>query len=192
MQIILASESPRRTQLLRDAGIEHVTDPSNIDETIPPNIDVTEAAKFLAEEKALAVAGKYQEGLVVAADTVIVFGTQILGKPKDRQDAKGMIEMLSGKMHEVVTGFCVIDTASGMKQSKSCTTQITFKYLDDQQIENYLSLADDQLMDKAGSYALQEHGILLTERIEGDFFNVKGLPMLELLEVLEEFGYRAL
>lgn len=192
MQVILASSSPRRTQLLKNAGIEHVVDPSNIDETIPGGIDISEAAQFLAEEKALTVAKKYQEGLVIAADTMIIFGTQVLGKPNNREEAKQMIATLSGKMHEVVTGISIVDASSGMKLSKTCATQITFKFLDDAQIEKYLDIAGDQIMDKAGAYALQEQGILLTEKIEGDLFNVIGLPMLELISMLEEFGYKLL
>lgn len=185
-QIILASGSPRRKELLEKAGLKFIVDPSSYEEKLDSNLEPSELVKQLSLEKAQDVAKKYKNAFVIGADTIIVFEGKILGKPKDENDAKETLSRLSGKAHSVITGFTLIDTATGKTISEFVETKVYFKELTSQEIDDYVKSGEP--LDKAGSYATQGLGAKLIDRIEGDFDNVVGLPTSEVLKKLKEFG----
>ncbi len=181
-KIILASQSPRRKQLLEWAEIEFEVMVSNVDETIPAGLPFDEAAISIARAKAVAIAAEETSGLpVLAADTIVVCGTNIIGKPKDREAAITTLTELSGKTHKVITG--VIILMDGQEVSFADTTSVTFHDLTHEQIVFYVDKY--QPYDKAGAYAIQEWiGVVGIKCIEGDFYNVMGLPVSRVLQVL--------
>ena len=183
MQLILASASPRRQELLKVFGIPFTVRAADIDETmnakLPPEQEVARVSRL----KALAV--PREEGdAVVAADTIVVCRGQILGKPRDEADAVRMLKLLSGGAHQVMTG-CTVVKGSSSETFTEITT-LHFRPLTDREIARYV--ASGEPMDKAGAYGVQGLGALLVERIDGDFFNVMGLPVLLLSRMLAEFG----
>jgi len=188
-RVILASGSPRRKELLESAGIEFDIIVSDVDE----DIDVSEPAllvKELALLKAAAVAKiQKQHALVIGADTVVSIGGNILGKPNNGADAKRMLNMLSGRAHQVYTGVCVVDSNSGVSVSMHQTTNVIFKLLTRKQIRDYV--ATKEPLDKAGAYGIQGLGGRLVKYIIGDYNNVVGMPVELLLRILnEEFDYK--
>jgi septum formation protein len=197
LRVILASNSPRRHELLTKAGVKHtVHKPSTpIDETLDPDIAAmpAEAAKKLAEKKAGAVvqdllatglpSGMYA---IIGADTMVVLGPKIYGKPRNLDDAKNMLSELSGNTHDVITGVSLWmlmikpdDSISLGYRSFADKSQVTFKVLDDEQIANYLRKGES--FDKAGAYAIQGEGAALVESTEGELDNIIGLPVTHLL-----------
>jgi len=173
-KLILASGSPRRKQLLEQAHISFDVVVPDVDETNPPGMPGVEVPEFLARKKALAVAEHYPGRCILAADTVVLLGEEILGKPAGLAEAKAMLAKLSGRMHRVVTGVCLL--AEGQLFSFSETTEVYFRPLLEQQIEAYVE--QYRPLDKAGSYAIQEYiGIVGIEKIVGDYYNVMGLPV---------------
>lgn len=181
-KIILASASPRRRELLTTAGIEFEVLVSEADETIPEGTAPKEAAMMTAEKKALAVAEKC-DGTVIGADTIVVIEDRILGKPKDEADAADMLRFLSGREHEVITGVCITD---GEKTEKFAqVSKVRFYELTEDEIAAYV--ATKEPMDKAGSYGIQGKGCVLVESIEGDYFNIVGLPVAETVRALRRF-----
>lgn len=189
-QIILASQSPRRKQLLDQLGIKYKVVPSNIEEKMNPRLKPRSQAEQLSLQKAETVANKHPHAIIIAADTIIVLKDEILGKPTSLSDAKRMLSKLSGKMHFVITGFTIYDTTSQKMITDSVVTKVYFKKLSKREIDNYVTT--EQLMDKAGAYAVQEKGALFVEKIEGDFFNVVGLPIFAVSEQLKKFGVKIL
>ncbi len=183
--LILASASPRRRQMFKNAGLQFQVAPADIDET--PRPDETPAALVgrLACEKADAVLHKHSGDVVVAADTVVAFDDHILGKPVDMADARRMIEMLSGRVHHVYTGVCIVQTAPERRRSWVADTEVCFKPLSSSEIDHYLSISSP--LDKAGAYAIQEHEALLVDSYSGLYSNVVGLPIEEVLEALSDF-----
>lgn len=190
-KFILASASPRRRELLEQVGMEFdvfVTnaDESKIDKNLPPELYVAE----LAMTKAAAAAGALKnerDALIISADTVVCLDGKILGKPKNEEDAYLMLSELSGKIHKVYTGICVMRTSDGFAAAGSECTQVHFKKLTHEKKEKYIKSGEP--MDKAGAYGIQGKGALLVEKICGDYFNVVGLPLSKLAEMLEkEFG----
>lgn len=180
-KIILASGSPRRKQLLEQAHIPFEVLAADIDETNPPGMPGHEVPVHLAIEKAKAIAARYPERTILAADTVVLLGNDILGKPANRADAKQMLSRLSGKVHVVVTGVCLLK--GGVADSFSVSTEVYFRPLSEAQIDLYLD--NYQPYDKAGSYAIQEYiGIIGIEKINGDYYNVMGLPVGEVVKRL--------
>lgn len=178
MEIILASSSPRRQELLREAGFYFRSEAPQIDEWNPvthPDLTPVTLAQANARRKAEEIAVNHQSAIVLAADTIVCCQGKILGKPKDRVDATAMLGWLNGKTHEVITAMSWLDT--GRKQIKEyvARTQVTFRSLSAEDIEHYLDKV--HVYDKAGAYALQEHGQDIVERIEGSRTNVIGLPM---------------
>ena len=149
-----------------------------------------ELAMFLSAEKARSVADKYPEALIIGADTFIVYGDHVLGKPKTEQRAREMLRVLSGKENAIISGVTILDSASGKKHSFHETTRVFMKDLSDETISAYIKTGEP--LDKAGSYALQELGAILIDRIEGDFFNAMGLPLSRLVEELKQFNIRVL
>jgi len=189
-RLILASASPRRKELLQGLGlvfevmISHL--PEHPEEGLPPQ----QIARKLARAKAEEVAGKLNDGIVIGADTLVVLDGEILGKPRDRREAAVILRHLSGRTHEVITGVTVIDTASGRTLQSEGVTQVCFRELSDDEIEQYVSTGEP--MDKAGAYGIQGKGILLIERIEGCYTNVVGLPLPALADMLARLGCRIL
>lgn len=188
--IILASNSPRRRELLRQIGLAFTTDPAYVDERVLPGEQPEAYAVRVALEKARAVAQRSRTGIVVAADTIVVLGDAILGKPANAEDAMRMLEMLSGKMHYVITGLVVIDSQSGKTLARTAWTKVWFRKLTPEEIASYVATGEP--LDKAGAYGIQEKGSLLVEKIEGCYFNVVGLPVSLLGKMLQVFGINIL
>lgn len=182
-KIILASASPRRQELLKYIVPEFEVKPADIDESLPEDVPAEKAAEYLAVQKARHIAKQYPECVVIGSDTVVIIDGIILGKPADGADAERMLKLLSGRTHKVVTGVCI---ARGEKtDSFSCETKVKFYPLTEEEIRGYI--ASGEPMDKAGAYGIQGYGSLLAEGIEGDFFNVMGLPAAMLKRRLEKF-----
>lgn len=184
-KLILASASPRRHQLLADAGFKFEVKLKHTEEIWPEGMRAEEVPEYLACLKASAFKEELMPGeLLITADTVVYLDSKILGKPRDRQDAIGMLRQLSGKKHTVVTGVCL--TTTSRHQSFSACTDVFFKVLSDEEITCYVD--NCKPFDKAGAYGIQEWiGYIGIERIEGSFYNVMGLPVQKLYEVLKNF-----
>lgn len=176
MRIVLASASPRRKELLSRLYDTFIIDPAKIDETLPDDIGAEFAPLFLSAAKADEVASRHKNDLVIAADTVVVCGRRILGKPKDREDAKRMLKALSGVEHKVLTGCCI--SYKGENIGFTSESYVRFYPLTDEEIEAYLDTGEP--MDKAGAYGIQGEGALLIENIDGDYYGVIGLPIARL------------
>lgn len=181
--IVLASASPRRTELMSLAGIAFSVVPADICEAVLPGELPADHVMRLSKEKADAVAERSEGRFFVGADTVVVLDGAILGKPVDETDAARMLRLLSGRDHEVITGFTVFDRISGVRISRSVSTEVTFKYLQDSEIMAYIATGCP--MDKAGGYAIQGGAVHFVRSINGSYTNVIGLPMTELYEVLQ-------
>jgi septum formation protein len=149
-----------------------------------------ELARSISLEKAKVVAGKHKNAIVIAADTFIVFSGKILGKPNTSAEARKMLMMLKGKSHSVITGFTILDTDKDKVLTKSVETIIHIKNLTSEEVDAYVKSKEP--LDKAGAYAIQGLGSVIVERIEGDYFNVIGLPLSVLAEGLKEFGVHIL
>ena len=186
MKIVLASASPRRKELLEKLGFEFEVDPGNHAEQLRPTSDPHALAREISLKKASIVAGKYPDALIIAADTFIVFGDTILGKPENKAESRKMLTTLNGNAHIVITGFSIVDTKSGKTVSGSTGTTVYMKELTPQEIDAYVK--SQEPLGKAGAYAIQGIGAVIIDRIEGDYFNVVGLPLSTLTEALKEFG----
>ena len=171
-------------------GLKFKVEPSNCQENLSLDLEPQELAKSLSLEKARLVAQKHKNALVIAADTFIVFENKILGKPNTKTEAKDMLEILNGKRHLVITGFTVIDTDTGKAISKAVETKVYLKKLSPDEIDAYVK--SEEPLDKAGAYAIQGLGSVIVEKIEGDYFNVIGLPLSALAESLKEFDVHVL
>jgi septum formation protein len=189
-EIVLASASPRRSDLLKQIGLQFRVMPSSIEEALDSHLMPEQVVQDLAFMKAVDIAKKlYDSALVIGADTVVVKGS-ILGKPENKAEACSMLNILSGQWHEVITGIAVVDSLS-LKSVKSFEkTRVKFKTLTDDIIEAYIKTGEP--MDKAGAYGIQGIGSVLVERIEGCYFNVVGLPLAKLSEILKSFGVKIL
>ncbi len=185
-RIILASASPRRKELLEKIGLRFKVEPSNYEEDMHSELEPHDFARKISLEKAEAVASKHKNAIVIAADTFIVFGGQILGKPHTENEARKMLETINGTSHSVITGFSIIDTDKNKTLSKSVETKIYIRKLTLAEIDAYVKSKEP--LDKAGAYAIQGLGAVIVEKIEGDYFNVIGLPLSALTEALKEFG----
>ena len=181
--IVLASASPRRTELMTLAGLQFTVVPADICEDVLPGETPAEHVMRLSREKADKVAATGEGRFFIGADTVVVLDDAILGKPADEADAFRMLTALSGRDHEVITGFTVFDKVSGIHISRSVCTEVTFKELEEQEINAYV--ASGCPMDKAGAYAIQGGAVHFVRSICGSYTNVIGLPMTELYEVLQ-------
>lgn len=181
-KIILASASPRRKELLEKLDLDFSVCPADIDESLLPDEDAAMYPLRTAVQKAMAVAKTTEDALVIAADTVVAVDDDILGKPRDEAEAKAMLKRLSGREHIVITGIGVVDTASGRTLSATEQTIVYFHPLRDEEIDAYI--ATGECMDKAGSYGIQGKGSLLVRKIDGDYFNVMGLPLSRLYRLL--------
>jgi len=188
--IILASNSPRRKDLLRQIGVTFTSDPAHVDESALPGESPESYAIRMALDKAQVVSRRHGAGLIIAADTVVVLGDTILGKPMDLKDAERMLGMLSGKMHLVITGLALVDSGTGKTLTRAAVTKVWFRNLTPEEVRSYAATGEP--VDKAGAYGIQEKGSLLVEKIEGCYFNVVGLPLSLLSKLLQDFGIRLL
>lgn len=182
--LVLASASPRRREILTNAGLAFTVQVANIPEEPEPGESPIACAERLARDKAIAVRQKMPTGLVLGADTVVVVGDAMLGKPVDDADAARMLRLLSERTHRVVTGVCLAGT--GFEDTRSETTAVTMDVLSEEDIRYYVSTGEP--MDKAGAYAIQGIASRWISRIEGDYFNVVGLPVSLVYRMLREHG----
>ena len=180
--LVLASASPRRQELLRNARIAFEVQPAHIAEDPLPGEAPRACAERLGREKALAVAGQRPHDVVLGADTVVVIDGEILGKPSDAADAARMLRLLSGREHQVITGVCLV--VDGKPSVASETTLVTMSEITDKDIADYISSGEP--MDKAGAYAIQGIASRWISRIEGDYNNVVGLPVALVFRMLRE------
>ena len=184
-KLILASASPRREQLLKQIGLEFEVMPSDFDESRLCMNNPTESVQQAALEKARAVARKLVEGIVIGADTIVVYAGEVMGKPKDQSDAIQILKRLSGKKHEVITGVALVNARNNLEYVWSEKTSVWFRQLSDIEIKKYVE--SGQPMDKAGAYGIQGRAAAFVKRIEGCYFNVVGLPLASLVENLKRF-----
>ena len=186
VDIILASNSPRRKDLLRQIGLDFSIAPVDVDERVLPNEAPEGYAVRVALDKARLAASLAGAGIVIAADTIVVVDDEILGKPADASDAERMLKILSGKAHRVITGLAVMDAATGRTLTRTSITRVWFRRLAQQEIKSYVATGEP--LDKAGAYGIQERGALLVDKIDGCYFNVVGLPLSLLGKLLRDFG----
>ncbi len=188
-KIVLASKSPRRRELLSEFVSDFDIIADDAEEITEDGITPEETVRNLAMQKARNVAKKADESaLVIGADTVVFIDGKILGKPANKEEASEMLHMLSGRDHHVCTGLAIIDNESKKSYCGFERTAVHFRHLEDEEIDKYIATGEP--MDKAGAYGIQNIGALFVEGIKGDYFNVVGLPLCKLGQVLkEEFGY---
>ncbi len=189
--IILASSSPRRRELLSQAGIPFTVIPGEVDEE-KTELSGTpgQKAEHLAYLKAQDVAKNMDKGIVLGADTIVVCNEEIFGKPADEKDAQRMLESLSGREHFVITGIALIDAASGAVKMGYETTIVKFSLLTAEEIQAYIKTGEP--FDKAGAYGVQGRGALLVEGLNGCYSNIVGLPLKKLDNMLKEFGIKVM
>lgn len=181
-KLVLASKSPRRAELLRAAGWEFEVCPADIDETPFASEDAITYVKRLAEAKATAVAGRFPTHLILGADTVVVIGEELLGQPSDEADARRMLSLLSGRWHMVVTGVAFVRFGNPPRiMVDHGSTRVRFHQMSSDEIDWYV--ASGEPLGKAGAYAIQGQGALFIEGIQGDYFNVVGLPLRLVYEM---------
>lgn len=185
MRLVLASGSPRRREILRLLSLEHETRLAAVDEELRPGEDARIEARRLAVEKASAIPCGPEE-VILAADTLVVLGDEILGKPTDEADAVRMLMRLQGRRHEVFTGLAL--RVGSRIEADIAVTRVWFRSLDAAECEEYVGSGEP--LDKAGAYGIQGLGAVLVQRIEGEYFNVMGLPVQLLLSLLARFGLR--
>ena len=186
MRVILASASPRRRDLLTMIGIAHEVIPADVDETYGPEEVPRAHAERLAREKASVLAARAPDAVIIAADTIVVVDGDVLGKPRDADEAARMLRRLAGRTHTVFTAVAVARGAqmlSGVEE-----VGVTFRPLDDATITSYVATGEP--MDKAGAYGIQGYGAAIVERIDGDYFAVMGLAIGRMLALLRELGFR--
>ena len=185
-RFIVASASPRRRELLLTAGFSFEVIPSDADESCEEKLAPTELVRELAFRKAKSVFENNTDAVVLGCDTVVEYGGVILGKPEDREDAKRMLRMLSGKVHNVHTGVCIMSSEKTLSFEK--TVRVEFYELTDELIDTYVASGDCD--DKAGAYGIQGKGCILVKGIEGDYFSVVGLPVAETARALWSLGVK--
>jgi septum formation protein len=192
MKLILASSSPRRAEVLRNAGFVFQVCPADVDETRQPKEAAEDYVRRVAKAKAHTVAERArvagERAIVIAADTIVLAEGQILGKPKDADDARRMLRLFSGKTHEVLTALCVINIATGKEALHVEKTRVQFLKMSEEEIESYIQTGEP--FDKAGAYGIQGIAGRFATRIEGSYFNVLGLPLSRLWTTLKELGWK--
>lgn len=184
--LILASKSPRRRDLLNQAGLTFTVIPSTVDERAVAIASPEEHVRLLAEAKAGEVAQRFPESWVIGADTVVFIENTVLGKPRTQSEARHMLETLSGKTHKVLTGYCICCKNAKRSFSRTVETKVLFKPLTDREMDWYVSTREP--FDKAGGYAAQGLGTFLIQRVEGSYTSVVGLPVCEVVDYLVKQG----
>ncbi|MGI6492974.1 MAG: Maf family protein [Pelotomaculum sp.] len=183
-KIVLASASPRRAELLRQVGLEFEVMVSEVEETLTPGLEPAAQVELFALRKANAVAAALDRGIVIGADTVVVQGGRVLGKPVDAQEAVEMLQLLQGKGHEVYTGVALVDARSSVKLVEHVMTRVFFNAMSEETIRRYVATGEP--LDKAGAYAVQGRAALFINRLEGCYYNVVGLPLARLATMLKK------
>lgn len=184
--LILASQSPRRKLLLRQIGLTFTVRPSDVREDLWDHETPRHNAKRIALSKAVKVAGEVKSGIVIGADTIVVLGKSILGKPRSATEARRMLRRLSGRMHTVYTAFALIDVATRKKVVRIEATKVWFRKLANKEIIEYVRSGSP--MDKAGAYGIQDdYGAVFVRRVEGCFYNVVGFPLTSFYQTLGQF-----
>ncbi|GBE22402.1 septum formation protein Maf [bacterium BMS3Bbin01] len=186
--LVLASGSPRRHELLTMAGVLHIVDVPEIDETALRGEAPDAYVARLARAKARAVASRHPERWTLGADTVVVVDGRIVGKPRDTVEAESMLEMLAGRRHEVITAVALVRGAR--IEERSSTTAVWMRPFDRETVRSYVATGEP--MDKAGAYAAQGVGAILIDHMDGDFFTVMGLPLTTVIEMLRSVGFGAM
>lgn len=186
VEVILASQSPRRRELLTLVGIKHIVSPADIDESVMPDEAPVPHCERLARAKAHVLAERHPDAVIIAADTIVVLDGDILGKPSDAADARAIIARLSGRTHTVYTAMAV--ARGGRTESAVEEVAVTFRELSAEDIAEYVATGEP--MDKAGAYGIQGYGATIVARIEGDYFSVMGLGLRRLVALLERVGLR--
>ena len=182
-QLILASASPRRKALLRQIGLNFKVIPSHVHEPPYNGHDPVAYARGLATLKATEIAGKHPTALVVGADTIVVVGEEVLGKPADKTSALEMLEQLSGRSHQVITAYALHLNGQGLQEVHSVSTRVHFKALKSYEIKRYIDSGGP--FDKAGAYGIQDYSSIFVDEIQGCFYNVVGLPISDFNQRLE-------
>jgi septum formation protein len=183
--LVLASRSPRRAELLRRLGLDFEIVPGEVDETYVDHEMPAAHAERLAREKAIAVAASRPGHLVLGSDTIVVLGSDVLGKPRDAAEAAAMLRRLSGREHEVFTGVALAD--GSRVHSAVERVAVRFRNLGDSEIDDYVATGEP--LDKAGAYGIQDMGSALVESIQGDYFAVMGLPVVRTIDLLKRAGW---
>jgi septum formation protein len=186
VRVVLASQSPRRRELLALVGIPHTVAPADIDERVQPGEHAIAYCERLSREKAAALAQHDADAIVIGADTIVVIDGDILGKPRDEAEAEAMLARLAGRTHTVFTAVAV--ASGGDMRSAVEEVSVTFRPLDAATIAAYVATGEP--MDKAGAYGIQGYGATIVQRIDGDYFSVMGLPLGRLVDLLHGAGYR--
>ncbi len=185
-KLLLASTSPRRKMIMEQVGLPFKVIDNDYEEDMTLDMTPEELVKFLSKGKADSIKTDEKDAVIVAADTIIAHEGQVLGKPHTPEKAKETLKTLSGKRHQVITGFTVRDLESGESVSEAIVTDVEFKDLSDEIIDLYVATGEP--LDKAGAYGIQDGGAALFKGVYGDYYNVVGLPIAPLLEVLNKFG----
>jgi septum formation protein len=188
--IILASTSPRRKEILAKTKLPFIVVPSKYEEDMTLQMPPIELAKHLSLGKAKSVANDYKDAIIIGADTFVVFKNKLLGKPKNDQQAREMLQMLRGNENDLITGVTIIDTLNNKEKSFHEISRVFMKDISDEMIDSYIKTGEPLHM--AGAYSIQEIGAIFIDRIEGDFFNAMGLPLARLAEELKGFGVNVL
>lgn len=187
-KIILASDSPRRRQLLANAGFKFKAVSSGYHEDISLKMKPKELVKFLALGKALKVVKKYPKAIVIASDTIVALDQKVLGKPASTVQAKIFLRKLSGRSNSVITSLVIIDAETGKKFVKAYEAKVYFRKMSETEINYYIKTGEP--MDKAGAYAIQGYGSAFIDKVVGDYFTVVGLPIFSLVKELKKFGIK--
>jgi septum formation protein len=189
-KIILASTSPRRQELFARLNLPFTVESSDYEEDMSLAMSPQKLAITLSAGKAAAVAKKHRQGLVIGADTFVVFNNQLLGKPTDKNEAKIMLKKLSGRRVDILTGLTIIDAASRRKISTAAVTKVYLRKMSESEIDNYI--ASGEPLDKAGAFAIQGLGAVIIKDVQGDFMGAMGLPLFILARELKKFGVNVL
>ncbi len=191
-KIILASSSERRREILKSLGLEFEVVEPEVEEEVPEGIPLEKVPEVLAVRKARAVyekLGRPKDTVIISADTLVLKEGELLGKPKNKTHAFEILKKLSGSSHRVLTGLCVL--TNDKKLVKTIKTTVYFRKLTEKEILSYLE-KEKSILDKAGAYGIQDFGKVLVERVEGDFYNIVGLPVAALVEILKRVGVEVL
>ena len=186
--LILASQSPRRRDLLSMLGLEFTVVTADIDETMDEKLSVEEAVAEVCKRKAEAVAVLHPHDTIISADTIVVVDGKVLGKPRNEDHAKDMLRSLSGRSHTVMTAFCLWEKGKAVTHVEQ--TNLRFKPLSNEEIDAYVATGSP--MDKAGAYGIQDQASIFVEALEGDYYNVMGLPVCALVKALRKNGIAVL
>ena len=187
-KIILASQSPWRKKILAKTGLPFTVVVSNFEEDLGIKLPPKKLAIKMALGKAEMVARKYPDALIIGADTFIIFGKELLGKPHTAERAKQMLSKLCGRWHEIITGFVILDSKSGKRVEKVVSTRVHLRSADKREISTYVKTGEP--LQVAGGYAIQGGAGILVDAIEGDYWNIVGLPLSAVVQELKKFGVR--